>query len=176
MATFAVLFRAIGPATHRLITMRDLEEACRGAGLPDTKNLLATGNLVVRTLLSASRTQQIVLSLLAARGVQTSAVVCDASRIRALPHADPDSEASSGRPSQVQVMFLDKVPPDEAVGELRARASRERIERIGCDLWIDYGGPISQSRLTSTVIERVLGCTGTARNWNSILRLVAAVA
>lgn len=175
MATHVVLLRGIGPVSHRKMTMSALEAAARAAGLPDTSNLLATGNLVVRSDLQGAEVERILLGLLAAKGVETRAVTCDAARISALPGLCPDREACAERPAQVQVTFLGAPLTDAALATLRVRAAGERVERIGRDLWIDYRGGISQSKLTGPVIERATGTVATARNWNTVLRLDAAL-
>jgi uncharacterized protein (DUF1697 family) len=42
-------------------------------------------------------------------------------------------------------------------------------------LYIVYPTGMGTSKLTNTVIERVLGTRGTARNWNTVTRLAALV-
>jgi uncharacterized protein (DUF1697 family) len=39
-----------------------------------------------------------------------------------------------------------------------------------------YPDGIGTSKLTNAIIERKLGMNGTARNWNTVLKLAAAVA
>lgn len=167
-----VLLRGIGPATHAKLTMTALAEACRANGLTDTVNLLATGNLIVRSDRAAAEVETTILGLLAAAGVATKAVTCEAARIAALPGLCPDPVACRDRPAQVQVTFLSRPLTDATLAVLRGRAGPERVERIGDDLWIDYSGGIAQSRLTGPVIERATGAVATARNWNTVLKLV----
>lgn len=175
MAVYVVLLRGIGPLTHAKLTMTALQAACRAGGLPDTVNLLATGNLVIRSDLPREAVEGRVLGILAAAGVRTQAVTCTAARIAALLSLCPDPDACRDRPAQVQVTFLSQPLTDAALSTLRARAGQERLERIGTDLWVDYRGGISQSRLTATVIERSTGATATARNWNTVGKLAALV-
>jgi uncharacterized protein (DUF1697 family) len=44
-----------------------------------------------------------------------------------------------------------------------------------CRLYIVYPDGIGRSRLTGAVIEKMLGTRGTARNWNTVLKLNAVV-
>ena len=64
MTVFVVLPRAIGPATHKLITMSRLQALCRQAGLAKTRNILATGNLVIATRWLSARVKQPIDCLL----------------------------------------------------------------------------------------------------------------
>jgi uncharacterized protein (DUF1697 family) len=175
MEVHTVLLRGIGPPTHAKLTMTALAAACRDSGLPETVNLLATGNLIVRSNQTAVEVEAIVLGHLASAGVMTKAIMCDRERIGALVRLCPDALASDDRPSEVQVTFLSHPLTDASLAILRSRAGPERLERIGTDLWIDYCGPIAQSKLTTKVIERVTRTVGTARNWNTVRRLVALV-
>ncbi len=175
MPTHVVLLRGIGPSTHAKLTMTALQAAARAAGLPETVNLLATGNLVIRSDLGADEVEAILLGILSAAGIATRAVTCTGLRIASLPSLCPDPAACRDRPAQVQVTFLSRPLTDDALAALRSRAGPERLERIGTDLWIDYRGGIAGSRLIGPVIERATGAVATARNWNTVQKLVALV-
>jgi uncharacterized protein (DUF1697 family) len=60
------------------------------------------------------------------------------------------------------------------VNTLRASIKgRETIHGNGKHLYIVYPDGIGTSKLTGTAIERALGVRGTARNWNTVLKLLA---
>jgi uncharacterized protein (DUF1697 family) len=69
-------------------------------------------------------------------------------------------------------MFLKAAVGPEAVAALQAAIrGRERLQAEGKQLYIVYPDGIGTSKLTNTVIESRLGTRGTARNWNTVLRL-----
>ena len=81
--------------------------------------------------------------------------------------------AGSG-PSHLVVVFLKDAPDADAVKALKAAVrGPEAIFVEGRQAYITYPGGISDSKLTNVVIEKKLGTRGTARNWNTILRLDA---
>jgi uncharacterized protein (DUF1697 family) len=47
------------------------------------------------------------------------------------------------------------------------------INADGRHLYIVYPAGIGKSRLTNVLIEKKLGIRGTARNWNTVLKLAA---
>jgi uncharacterized protein (DUF1697 family) len=49
----------------------------------------------------------------------------------------------------------------------------EIVRADGRHLYIVYPVGIGKSRLTNVVIEKKLGIRGTARNWNTVLKLAA---
>jgi uncharacterized protein (DUF1697 family) len=47
------------------------------------------------------------------------------------------------------------------------------LSQQGRQAYIVYPNGIGRSRLTNSVIEKKLGSSGTARNWNTVLKLAA---
>jgi uncharacterized protein (DUF1697 family) len=50
-------------------------------------------------------------------------------------------------------------------------AGPERVAAEGRHLYIHYADGIGRSKLTTARIEKALGTRGTARNWNTVLKL-----
>ncbi len=74
-------------------------------------------------------------------------------------------------------MTFKSAPKAEDVAALQAAiAGRETVTAAGKQLYLVYPDGIGTSKLTNAVIERKLGLTGTARNWNTVLKLAAAAA
>jgi uncharacterized protein (DUF1697 family) len=169
-----VLLRGIGPATHKIITITALAEACTAMGLARVTNVLATGNLIVHDPRPAEDILRLAQQTAASHGLRVAMLIRPVSHLRALLAADPDPVASADRPEKIQVTFLDPALSDEGLARLRARATVERIERLNGELWVDYRGPIHISKLTAPVIERATGAVQTARNWRTLQRIVAA--
>ena len=65
-------------------------------------------------------------------------------------------------------------------GDTRGAAAVERVlereakARLGRHAYFVYPDGIGKSKLTMSLIERKLGTRGTARNWNTVLKLQAA--
>ena len=67
--------------------------------------------------------------------------------------------------------------PSKDVAALQAAVTgRETVEANGKQAYFVYPDGIGTSKLTNAVIERKLGQSGTARNWNTVLKLAAAAA
>ena len=71
-------------------------------------------------------------------------------------------------------MFLKSTP---SAGDVKALAAAiqgpETIHWDGQQVYIVYPAGIGRSKLTGALIEKKLGTKGTARNWNTILKLLA---
>jgi uncharacterized protein (DUF1697 family) len=71
-------------------------------------------------------------------------------------------------------MFLKTAPPAKQVDALQASIKGPEIIRYdGKHLYVVYPAGIGRSKLTGTLIEQKLGSRGTARNWNTILKIAA---
>ena len=73
------------------------------------------------------------------------------------------------------VQFLPGAAPAGAEAMLRDRAGPEQVCVIGREVYIDYRAGVGCSALSPAFLERALGQSGTARNWNTLLRLLEAV-
>jgi uncharacterized protein (DUF1697 family) len=49
---------------------------------------------------------------------------------------------------------------------------RERVVMAGTHGYLVYPDGIARSKLTGSMIERALGTRGTARNWNTVRKLI----
>jgi uncharacterized protein (DUF1697 family) len=62
------------------------------------------------------------------------------------------------------------------VDALRASIKgRETVAVEGAQLYLVYPDGVGRSRLTAVAIEKAIGARGTARNWNTVLKLEALV-
>jgi uncharacterized protein (DUF1697 family) len=50
------------------------------------------------------------------------------------------------------------------------------VRAAGADVYITYPDGIGDSKLTNAVIQRKLGTSGTARNWNTVRKIAALLA
>ena len=178
--TWIVLLRAIGGATHAKMSMAQLRAGCAKAGLDNPRTYIASGNLIVESDLPEARVRSAIEGVITAHGLLigrehglNNAVIlrrpADLIAVLAGP-AFPD--AARDRPSRLQVVFLDRAPDAAALQPLRALATTERLHLSGSELTVDYPDGIATSKLTAKAIERHLDCTGTARNWNTIGKLL----
>ncbi len=95
----------------------------------------------------------------------------------ALVAANPFPEVAADDPGHLVAMPLKGKPAAAAVAALeQAIKGRERIAAADRQLYIHYLDGIGRSKLTNALIERHLGLRGTGRNWNTVLKLAAALA
>jgi uncharacterized protein (DUF1697 family) len=70
------------------------------------------------------------------------------------------------------VSFLAGRPAADAAKALAAFKGPERMHLDGEHLYIDFPNGAGTSKLTPSFLERALGVKHTARNWNTVVKLL----
>ncbi len=176
MPAFVALLRAVNLPNSNKVSMADLRGVAEGLGLSRVRTLLQSGNLVFESSARNSGALEPLLegALLRSLGVETPVLVRSAAEWRALVLANPFAGEAKQDPSHLLVMPLKTKPVKGGVPALeQAIAGRERVKANGRELYLVYPDGIGRSRLTSGIVEKKLGVAGTARNWNTVLKLLA---
>ena len=170
MQTFIALIRGINVGGNKKVKMADLKLSCEDLGLRDVRTLLQSGNVVFRT--TRSDRAKLAKDIEGVLGVEAKVILRNAAELRAAIAANPMPDAAQREPSHYVIVFLSDKPTAAAMQSLRdAYKGPEPMQLHGAELYIDYGSGMGTSKLTITLIERKLGATGTARNWNTITKL-----
>lgn len=79
-------------------------------------------------------------------------------------------------PSLLHVVFMEKAPAPAKVADLDPdRSPPDRFEVRGREIYLSYPNGQGRSKLSLDYFERVLGVAGTARNWNTVTKLLEMV-
>lgn len=172
--THIALLRGVNVGGHAKVAMADLRALLADLNLEDPRSLLQSGNLVFRSRDRTSAALEALLEREAERrlGLCTDFLVRNAAEWARIVAANPFPEEASRDPAHLLVMCLKDRAATEKVEALRsAITGPERLTADGRHLYIVYPAGIGDSRLTGTRIERMLETRGTARNWNTVLKL-----
>jgi uncharacterized protein (DUF1697 family) len=176
MVNYAALLRAVNVAGRNPIAMSDLRELAAQLGLDAPRTLLQSGNLVFRSAArQTSDLERLLESGTSARlGLETNFMVRSAADWQAVVEGNPFPREARNDPGHLLVMVFKQAPRPGDVKALRAAiVGREVVEAVGAHAYLVYPDGIGRSRLTTALIERTLGTRGTARNWNTVLKLAA---
>ncbi|MHA6692008.1 DUF1697 domain-containing protein [Devosia sp. A449] len=171
MALFVVLLRAIGPITHKVMSMQQWRDGVAAAGYDNPQTYVATGNMIVGGDGALSAVTEDMNAVVRGLGLGPGniAVVRTPAQLRALFAANPFPEASAERPSEVAIYCFAGDRPDFAW--VADYDGPERIHIAGEHLIVDYSGQLSASPRLPGLIEKRSGAV-TARNWNTLRGLV----
>jgi uncharacterized protein (DUF1697 family) len=160
---FAFL-RGINVGGRNLVRMSDLRALCTSLGYEDVRTLLQSGNVVFRARKATPKAMETAL------GVRV--ILRTEAELRAVVANNPFETIRN--PGHLHVIFLDRAATAEAAAKLRANYKGPEIFHVkGREMYVDYVNGAGRSKLTHGLIERTLGVAGTARNWNTVTRLLA---
>jgi len=173
------LLRAVNVGGTGKLAMPDLCTLLTKLGYSGVKSLLQSGNVVFGCDGPANAALEATLEAAAAKklGVKTEFFVRSAREWDKIVAGNPYPDAARDDPSHLVVMAFKSAPAAKNVAALQAAIpGRETVRASGKQAYFVYPDGIGTSKLTNAIIERHLGMSGTARNWNTVLKLAAAAA
>ena len=176
MPTFIALLRAVNLGSHNKVSMADLCELLAELGMKNPQSLLQSGNLVFESTPRATAALEKMLEAAAARKLRldTAFFVRTGAEWQQAIGDNPFPKEARLDPGHTVLMCLKDAPTPAAVKSLQdAIKDREVVKAKGRHAYFLYPDGMGHSKLTMTLIERKLGTTGTARNWNTVLKLGA---
>ena len=179
MTTHIALLRAINVAGHNKVSMAELRGQLIELGFANVQSLLQSGNLVFDSRAGTPARLERTLEQAARDRLQldTAFFVRTARQWAEIVSGNPFPDEAKRDPGHLVVMSLKGAPGRAQVTALeKAIVGREIIRAGGRHLYLVYPDGIGRSKLTNASIERKLGTQGTARNWNTVLKLAALAA
>lgn len=176
MSLYIALLRAVNVAGHAPVAMTTLRAFAADLGFTDVQSVLQSGNLVFRSGARTSAGLERKLEAEAAKrlGLETDFLVRSAHEWRAIVARNPFPAESVRDPSHlVVVTFKGAIKPGNVKTLQAAIRGPEIVHADGKQAYIVYPAGIGRSRLTHSLIEKTLATRGTARNWNTVLKLAA---
>jgi len=174
MSTQIALLRGINVGGRNLLAMSDLRELFEAIGLTGARSLLQSGNLVFHGDGRTGADLERLLEVETAKRLEVTVdyIIRNADEWQTIISRNPFPKEAEDDPSHLVVMFFKKAPTAKDVDLLQlAIKGPEVVHADGRQLYIVYPAGIGTSKLTNTLIEKKLGLRGTARNWNTVLKL-----
>ena len=171
---YVALLHSIVLEAGRRVVMADLRKMAEDIGYTDCRTLVSTGNLVFEAAQSSVSDIEAVLETAFANrfGKHVDILVRSREDWLRLAAANPFPGRDG---SEVGVRIMRSPLDDSIKNLLELHREREQIAVIDGNLWVDFGGKASETRLLSAMTTKKLGI-GTSRNANTVARLAEMVA
>jgi uncharacterized protein (DUF1697 family) len=173
MATWIVLLRGVNVGGANRLAMGDLRDFITTLGHSEVSTYIQSGNVVM----TSHRTDRATLAAEICDGIQTtfgpvvSAVLRTPEELRAALDANPFTAGEDA--TRVLITFLSGTPSPEGVARLEPdRFLPDRFELAGGELYGYYQNGAGRSKMTLDYFEKRLGVKGTARNLNTVAKLI----
>lgn len=170
---YVALLRAVNVGGRKM-TMKELRQGAEKLGYENCRTLIASGNLVFETKKTPDATLESMLETMIQEtfGLFSEVIVRNPAEWSAVLKANPFPEKARDDPAHLVVLVC-KDKPDAKAIDVWLKGFREKYDKdeqlkvVGREIDIDYGDSIGQSKL---ILPKKM-VTGTARNWNTMLKL-----
>jgi uncharacterized protein (DUF1697 family) len=169
------LLRAVNVGGTGKVPMAELKAMFAKLGFADAKTLLQSGNVVFDGGKRAPADLEALLEKETEKKfkVRPDYFIRTATAWKKLVAANPFGREAEADPGRLVVLPFKKKPTGDIKALRAAIKGKETVELLGRELYAYYPDGQGNSKLTSALIEKHLGARGTARNWNTVLKLAA---
>jgi uncharacterized protein (DUF1697 family) len=173
---WAVLLKGLNIGGKRL-PMPELKAFLEGLGFADVKTLLASGNAVFTADEKDEGKLEAKIEKAAADqlNLKTDWLVRDHAELAAIVKANPFPDAARVHPNHLLVHFHREAFP-EALLDGFTPSGPERLAAHGRELYVDYPDDVGHSKLPQEMAKAKFPKLATARNWNTVTKLVELTA
>lgn len=175
MTAFVALLRAVNVGGTGLIRMADLKEICARLGFGAVTTLLQSGN-VVFTAKGSDKTvaRKLADAIEKSHQFRPAVVIRTAAELADAIVRNPFRAEEKTDPARLVVVFMAESATKGAAERIAAvKVANERLHLSGRELFAHYPTGQGTSKVTNAVLERALGVSATARNWNTVTKLLA---
>jgi uncharacterized protein (DUF1697 family) len=174
MKTLVAVLRGINVGGKNRIPMSELKSLLSSLGLEDVVAYIQSGNVVFRTRGVAHDVANSIEHRIAeAFGINVTVLLRTPAELKAVARGNPFLSDDSDL-SKLHVVFLSGRPAVSAAAELDPqRSPPDEFKLEGREIYLRLPNGSGRSKLTIDYFERRLGVAATARNWNTLIKLVA---
>ena len=177
MSRCVALLRGVNVGGNKGVPMAGLKSLAERLSLAEPRTLLQSGNLVFSSGDEAEAIETRLEAAIAAEmGVETQVCVRTAAAWRRLVKANPFPDFAKADPAHLLLVAFKRPPKPEGPEALAAvYHGPEQVRLAEGHAYITYPEGVGRSKLTPALLGRHLG-QGTARNWNTVLKLEGMLA
>jgi uncharacterized protein (DUF1697 family) len=178
METLVALLRGINVGGRRTLPMAELASLLSSLGLEDVTTYIQSGNAVFRAPADDVPGLAAVIErrLAEATGLDAGVLIRTPAELAVIASGNPfANETTDVR--RLHVVFLDREPDGAAAARLDPqRSPPDELHLRGTEVYLHLPNGFGRSKLTVGYFERMLGVRATARNWNTVTRLLSLAA
>lgn len=176
MPVLISMLRGINVGGHNKINMGELRALYESLKFEDPRTYVQSGNVIFRTRekISPALCHKIQSAIERKFNCRPEIILRSADEVRKAIAASPFPASRGLEPGKVLVTFLAAKPGPEAHATLlKLKSHPEELHLKGRELYIYFPDGAGKSKLPWSSVEKLFKTTGTARNWNSVVKILA---
>jgi uncharacterized protein (DUF1697 family) len=169
------MLRGLNLGAHNRIRMEALRAIYESLGLSDVQSYVQSGNILYRTVRRDldALARRIEEAMLETHGIRTAVIQRSAGDLRGVTERNPFAGRPGLDPAKLAVHFLGGTPGAEECAAARAIAiAPEEMHILEREMFVYFPDGMGRSRFPAAKLEKALKCAGTARNWNTVTKLL----
>jgi uncharacterized protein (DUF1697 family) len=176
MPVLISMLRGVNVGGHNKIKMDALRALYESLKFEGPRTYVQSGNVIFRTKEknSTALAKKIQNAVEHEFGFRPEVILRTTDELRKAIAASPFASRRNLEPGKILVTFLTSEPGPEARSTLLdLKAYPEELHLKGRELYIYFPDGAGRSKLPWSSVEKLLKTTGTARNWNSVTKMLA---
>jgi uncharacterized protein (DUF1697 family) len=175
MAVIICMLRGVNLGSHNRVKMEELKKLCESLKLREPQTYVQSGNVLFKTderdlVKLAKRMEGAIPKKF---GFQTDAVLRSTAELRDVVARNPFAKRRGIEPSKLLVTFFGSDPGEEARVKVRAiKCAPDEFFIDGREAYIYFASGAGRPTLSWPAIPKKLKVSGTARNWNSVTKML----
>jgi uncharacterized protein (DUF1697 family) len=170
MTVLVALLRGVNVGGRTMIPMPSLKASLEDLGHEDVVTYIQSGNVVFESRVK-DPAREIEERIAEDFGVSVTVVLRTPAELKTIVKTNPFPKVTEGK--KLAVVFLRDKPTKAAVDALDPdRSPPDELVVKGREVYVHYPNGQAKTKVTNDWLERTLGVRGTARNWNTVLKLV----
>lgn len=175
MPVLISMLRGVNVGGHNKVEMGALRALYESLKFQDPRTYVQSGNVVFRSKenISPALAKKIQNAIEREFGCRPEVILRTADELRKAIAASPFPASRGLEPGKILVTFLNAEPGPEANATLlKLKKHPEEIHLKGRELYIYFPNGAGRSKLPWSSIAEALKTQGTARNWNSVTKML----
>ena len=175
MPVFVSFLRGVNVGGHAILKMDALRATYQSLGFDNVQSYVQSGNLVFcvkNSTSEASLTEKIQAAIQKDFGLEPKVMLRSTAELRAIMAANPFAKREGVEPNKLHVSFLAEKLSAEAQKTIANLQVPEEIHVGGRELYIYFPEGAGLSKL-APLLDRALKMPATARNWNTVTKMLA---
>jgi uncharacterized protein (DUF1697 family) len=175
MDVIVSMLRGVNVGGHNKIKMDALRALYESLKLREAQSYVQSGNVVFQT----DERDLVQLAKRIQKGIERTFGCCPeiilrtTSELREVVSRNPFAKRRDIEPAKLHVHFLAGDPGAEArANVLKLKTDPEELSIAGSELYIYFPNGAGKSKLSWPAVNKALKLPGTARNWNSVTKLL----
>ncbi len=169
------MLRGVNVGGHNKIKMEDLRALYESLKFEDPRTYVQSGNVIFRAKEknSPALAKKIQNAIESKFGFRPAVVLRTPDELRRAIAATPFAASRNLEPGKILVTFLSDEPGSNVNATLLSlKDYPEEIHLKGRELYIYFPNGAGKTKLPWSSVEKLLKTTGTARNWNSVTKML----